>query len=164
MSAYGKLLSKLGTGANSLGQGLVSGTSYLAHGFLHPSATYVYSKDYIRTIGMKSPTREELILHSRRIMELLSPQGLDVSSDLHAAIMNNVGSAMTVEELSRTFKILSTLKRHGLKGEPANQLFLGGHFRIEDGAALFKDLKNIPGAESRFYPNSSGTSNRRASL
>jgi hypothetical protein len=75
---------------------------------------------------------------------------MQVPPELKKDIMANVDSAMTVKELTRTLNILKVLQKHGLKGEHANQFFRGAHFKIDDGGALFRELKELEGAEPRF--------------
>lgn len=113
-----------------------------------PVKTYEKIKDNIRTMGKAAPTEEERIFFSTEIGKKLDL--MRVSNELKTKVMNEVKNALTVEELSRTLNMLEVLANNGLKNEAADQFLLGGHFRINDGGKLFRELAQLEGSEPRF--------------
>jgi hypothetical protein len=135
--------------AASVGGSALSSTARMFYQGLTSSVqTYTVIKDAVRTIGMAAPTVEQRTFSSTRINELLNT--MEVDPELKESIMTNVRNTRTLLELNRTIAMLEVFDRHGLKGEAANQFFLGGHFRLNDGAGLFRELKALEGAETRF--------------
>ena len=113
-----------------------------------PVNTFTRTKDTVRTISKPKPSKKGRRFYEHHISELLKHMG--VQSKLKNVILANVRNARTLDELSRTYNILKVLDKHKLRNKTANQFFLGGHFKIADGGALFNELSQLPGAAKRF--------------
>lgn len=91
-----------------------------------PLDLYTKVKDSIRTINKQAASKAEIKKCQSMIKKFLTK--MDVDFEIQKLVLENVQNAKTLEELIRSRKILKVLQHHGLKGDAADQFFLGGHF------------------------------------
>ncbi|STX88378.1 hypothetical protein [Legionella feeleii] len=122
---------------------------------------YTATKDFIKNINKEKVTPTLKKEYVDRIESLLKK--MRGNPDLSKDILTKVEETYVLEELVKTEKLLTIFQKNGLKGKVAEQLFFGGHFMLEDGGALFEELKDIKDkngklvAQERFSSHFSAT-------
>lgn len=119
------------------------------------SNTVTSKKDALKNYGKKPVHPTAQFLHLKNLSALLSDLGVEKS--LKAAVMEKAKNSTQPNDFTRSIKILSCLKKHGLRGYSASEFLKGAHFKIEDNGALYRDLAKIEGAETRFSSHFAST-------
>jgi hypothetical protein len=145
----------IGAVVSTAGTIVGSTAKMLYKGLTSPVEAYTETKDMVRNIKKPAPSERGFKFYENSIIKLL--RSMEVSSTIKNQVVEKVRNGQTIEELSRTKAMLELFNKHGLKGEAADQFFLGGHFRIQDGGTLYNELKALDGAETRFSSHFAST-------
>lgn len=107
-------------------------------------------KDNLAYIADEKISKEKLDEYHHKIEFLLDKMKLFRTDPVLAEkVMRNIDLTIIEESLKRTCTILELFAKHGLKGNEAKQFFLGGHFKIADNGALYRELATLDGAMKR---------------